>query len=260
MRAWNAGAAGGADRPKSPPAREEEAEGGKKRALEEDVDAAKGAEEVRGRGAKESKKEASTAKDMDNDLRAFFDGKAALKGTSKQEYRSKKFGGDAPAKVAKEPTNTFENDAEKAEKAAKELEAKMARAKRFGIVNPELEAQEKRLQALKENAKNAEEKAIKKAKDAEEKDKLDAEAKQKKLERAKRFGLATKETASDDKPADAATEKDAKATNGEDKPASDAPTDKEKEEKDAEAKQKKLDRAKRFGTATEEAKPEVKAA
>merc|ERR1711865_1294335 len=130
----------------------------------------------------------ATAKEVDSDLRAFFDGKSKQKGF-KENAREKRFGTAKDTIKAKEPVVDL-SDPEKAAEAAKQLEAKIARAKRFGIVNPDVEAQQKKLEDLKEAGKNAEEKKEQRLKAAEEKTKLDAEAAEKKAERQKRFGVA----------------------------------------------------------------------
>merc|ERR1740115_588760 len=124
MRAWGTGDGGGGG--KSPPAREdkeEEAAGDNKKRKSEDKPEPEEAE----RGEKVAKVEGASAKDVDADLRAFFDGKAKQKG-----FREKKFGkvDDTPAVSKKEAP--IENDPERAAAAAKDLELKIARAKRFG--------------------------------------------------------------------------------------------------------------------------------
>lgn len=200
----------------------------KKRAR--DAEAEKSAEE---RGSKEAKTDTTaSAKEVDSDLRAFFDGKSKQKGF-KENAREKRFGTAKEAPKAKEPVVDL-SDPEKAAEAAKQLEAKIARAKRFGIATPDVEAQQKKLEDLKEASKNAEEKKEQRLKAAEEKKKLDEEAAAKKTERQKRFGIAEEEK----KPAAEKTPAENKApANGKDGKLKPAPADKAKESsKEAEAK------------------------
>merc|ERR1711966_442104 len=88
---------------------------------------------------------------------------------------------EAPAKGTKSGSAaTVPKDPEKAAAALKEVELKIARAKRFGgAENPEIEKLEKQKEALEKSKLEAEA--------AEAAEKAKAEAAQKKLDREKRF-------------------------------------------------------------------------
>lgn len=235
MRAWNAGGAAAAATAEPTEKREEDAAAaGKKRERESEKPGkwASGQEpEPKAKEAKTGDK--ASAQDLDSELRAFMDGKAAARGTGgkkfeRNEAREKKFGKAAPSPVV---AHTPESLAA----AIVDVDNKIARAKRFGTVNPDLEKQKEALEAKVEQVKadnaSAEEKAKVAAAAAEEKAKLAAEAAEKKALRAKRFGIVEKpaeEKAAAEKPAE---EKAATTSNGN---GADA--------------QKKADRAKRFAT------------
>merc|ERR1711966_171555 len=108
---------------------------------------------------------------------------------------------EAPAKGTKSGSAaTVPKDPEKAAAALKEVELKIARAKRFGgAENPEIEKLEKQKEALEKSkadaetaAKDNEEKSKLEAEAAEVAEKAKAEAAQKKLDREKRFATEAK--------------------------------------------------------------------
>mmetsp|Transcript_37683 Transcript_37683/g.59600 ORF Transcript_37683/g.59600 Transcript_37683/m.59600 type:complete len:186 (+) Transcript_37683:41-598(+) len=176
MRAW-----GSNDQGKSPPRREEEMEAASqngKRTLEQMGSEVSGRRQ-RGRGVKTGSDLELSSSDLDGELRAFFDGKAKEKGLpvnkeedEKKALRAKRFG--MPEKSAatvskhdeKAETNlekVKEGDSEKSvatvlkhtENAepsldkAKEIELKVARAKRFGLLTPEMDDAQKKLDRAK---------------------------------------------------------------------------------------------------------------
>lgn len=212
MRAWGSGDDGGSGAAKSSPSKEQKQAAPGKRGedrtitvdLEDDEPAAKVAKKDSA-PASETVRKKPSAQELDSELRAFFDGRAALKGGLVGKHLA--------AARSSEPKARDSDDPERLRAQAKEMEQRLARAKRFGTASPDLEAQEKKIKSLLDKAASIEEKAKDQAKAKEEKAKLEEEARQKKLERQKRFAAPATEAKSD--PAEKADSKpdadDAKA-------------------------------------------------